>query len=220
MPEVRDLPEHLPEEGAEATVRRAGRGRSTNGSFRRSKLASRAFRSTFRGCRNEATDPSSSPSFAVAVWTVPAAAQHLGRFQDWRAHQFTEEGKRVCTIWTQPTKAEGDYTRRGEIFATVSHRPEENRLGIVSFEMGYPFASGQKLSVSVDGGGAVRLPASGSIVWDDSREANRKLVEEMREGLEMVAIGRSQRGTRTVDTYSLRGFTAAYGAISKACGVR
>ena len=157
---------------------------------------------------------------AVASGSVPAAAQYLGRFQDWRAHQFTEEGERVCTMWTQPTKAEGKYTRRGEIFATVSHRPAEDRVGIVSFEMGYPFASGQKLAVAVDGGRAIRLPASGSIVWDDSRDVNRSLIKEMQGGLEMVATGRSQRGTRTVDTYSLRGFTAAYKAISKACGVR
>ena len=34
-----------------------------------------------------------------------------------------------------------------------------------------------------------------------------------------MATGLSQRGTKTVDTYSLRGFTAAYQAISKACGV-
>ena len=156
---------------------------------------------------------------AAAAWAVPAAAQHLGRFQDWRAHQFTEEGERVCMMWTQPNKAEGRYTRRGEIFSTVSHRPAENRVGIVSFEMGYPFASGHKLAVSVDGGRAIRLPASGSIVWDDSREVNRELVQAMQGGFEMVATGRSQRGTRTVDTYSLRGFTAAYKAISKACGV-
>ena len=157
---------------------------------------------------------------AFAAWATPSTAQDLGRFQDWRAHHFTEDGNRVCTMWTQPEKAEGKYTRRGEIFALVNHRPAENRIGIVSFEMGYPFSSEHELAVSVDGGNAVRLPASGSIVWHDSREINRSLVKEMQGGLEMVATGRSQRGTKTVDTYSLRGFTAAYKAISTACNVR
>ena len=27
----------------------------------------------------------------LAVWVAPAAAQDLGRFRDWSAHQFTEE---------------------------------------------------------------------------------------------------------------------------------
>ncbi len=154
---------------------------------------------------------------ALVVWTVPSQGQDLGRFQDWRAHHFIEEGKRVCAMWTQPEKAEGKYTRRGEIFALVSHRPAEERFGIVSFEMGYPFASGKALAVSVDGGRPIRLPTSGSLAWHDSREINRRLVKEMQEGLEMVATGRSQRGTKTVDTYSLRGFTKAYKAISDAC---
>ena len=33
----------------------------------------------------------------------------------------------------------------------------------------------------------------------------------------MVVKGTSSRGTVTTDTYSLRGFTAAYDAISGAC---
>ena len=32
----------------------------------------------------------------VAVWAVPAAAQDLGKFRDWSAHQFTEEGQGFC----------------------------------------------------------------------------------------------------------------------------
>jgi hypothetical protein len=36
-------------------------------------------------------------------------------------------------------------------------------------------------------------------------------------GAAMVVVGTSERGTKTTDTYSLKGFTAAYGAISKAC---
>ena len=156
---------------------------------------------------------------ASAIWAAPSAAQDLGRFHDWRAHYFTEDGNRVCTMWTQPKKAQGDYTRRGEIFALVNHRPAEKRIGIVSFEIGYSFASGKKLAVSVDGGTAIQVPTSGGHAWDDSTEVNRRLVKAMQSGLEMVATGRSQRGTKTVDTYSLRGFTAAYKAISKACGV-
>ena len=160
-------------------------------------------------------------AIAVAAWTAaPAEAQDLGKFQDWRAHHFAEGKNRICTMWTQPRDARGKYTRRGEIFALVNHRPAEKRVGIVSFEMGYPFAPGKKLEVSVDGGEVTRLPASGSLAWHDSREVNRRLVAKMQDGLEMVARGQSQRGTKTVDTYSLRGFTAAYKAISSACNVR
>ena len=163
------------------------------------------------------------PALAVAAAACTAAsasAQELGEFRDWRAHRFTEEGGRVCTTWSQPEKAEGKYERRGEIFALVSHRPAEARQGMVSFEMGYPFAPGQDLAVSIDGGAPTLLPASGSLAWHDSTEVNAELVQKMRAGNRMVVTGRSKRGTTTTDTYSLSGFTASYKAISKACGVR
>lgn len=163
---------------------------------------------------------------ALAAWVGPSLAQDLGRHGDWSAHRFTEEGKRLCLIWSQPKKAEGKYKRRGEIFALVIHRPGDREFGIVSFEMGYPFAPGKELSVSIDGGRAVRIPAAGgggpeedgSAMSHSSPEVNRRLVSLMRAGIEMVARGESKRGTKTVDTWSLRGFTAAYKAISRSCG--
>ncbi len=36
----------------------------------------------------------------------------------------------------------------------------------------------------------------------------------------MIVAGISSRGTLTTDTYSLNGFTAAYDAITRACGVK
>ena len=162
---------------------------------------------------------------ALAGWAIPATAQDLGKFRDWSAHRFTEEGRGFCLMWTQPQKSEGKYSRRGEVYATVTHRPALREFGVVAFEMGYPFAPGNELSVSIDGGSAVGIPADEdgdseheSIMWHLSPEVNRHLVESMREGLAMIVKGRSKRGTNTVDTYSLHGFSAAYKAISQACG--
>ena len=161
----------------------------------------------------------------LAGWAVPAAAQDLGKYRDWSAHQFTEGGHGFCLMWTQPQESEGKYSRRGEVYATVTHRPALQEFGVVAFEMGYPFAPDRELSVSIDGGSAIRIPADEdedsedeSIMWHPSPEVNRRLVEAMRGGLVMVATGRSKRGTKTVDTYSLHGFSAAYRAISRACG--
>ena len=156
----------------------------------------------------------------LVFWAASAVGQSLGTFRDWRAHRFKEKEQAVCTMWSQPKTAEGKYTRRGEIFVLVSHRPSEKRTDSVSFEMGYPFAAGKTLAVSIDGGKAMRLPASGSLAWHESPDVNRRLVRLMRAGRKMKVTGRSSRGTKTVDTYSLLGFTKAYKAISEACGVR
>jgi len=42
----------------------------------------------------------------------------------------------------------------------------------------------------------------------------------MRAGGELVVKGVSTRGTLTTDTYSLKGFTAAWKAINTACDVK
>ncbi len=47
---------------------------------------------------------------------------------------------------------------------------------------------------------------------DDSR-----MVKSMRAGRTMIMEGTSGRGTKTRDTYSLSGFSAAHNAINKAC---
>lgn len=161
----------------------------------------------------------------LAAWAAPSTAQDLGKHKDWSAHRFTEEGERICLMFSQPQKSVGKYERRGDVFALVTHRPDDRQFGIVSFEMGYPFAPGKELSVSVDGGRAIRIPADdggseedGSLMWHPSPKVNSRLVSLMRGGVEMVATGRSKRGTKTVDTWSLRGFTAAFKAISRSCG--
>jgi hypothetical protein len=40
----------------------------------------------------------------------------------------------------------------------------------------------------------------------------------MRKGDKMIVHGESSRGTQTKDTYSLKGFSQAYKAISAKCG--
>ena len=39
-------------------------------------------------------------------------------------------------------------------------------------------------------------------------------------GARLVVKGTSSRGTKTTDTYSLKGFSAAFKAIGKACKVK
>ncbi|MEQ8604882.1 MAG: invasion associated locus B family protein [Marivibrio sp.] len=149
---------------------------------------------------------------------APAAADEvLGQFQDWTAHTYTQDGAKMCSMYSKPKRDEGDYTRRGDIWGFVIHRPADDRIGEVSFAMGYPTKQGAPVEVEIgsqtfqlftDGEGAFARP-----------EDDPQLVRAMRAGLEMVVRGVSARGTRTKDTYSLRGFTNANNAINRACGV-
>lgn len=150
----------------------------------------------------------------------PAAAQDnemLKQFRDWTAQAYQQDGAKICTMYSRPKSEEGDYDKRGDVWGFVIHRPADDRVGEVSFAMGYPLKEGSTVRVTIgertfelftDGEGAFARP-----------EDDPKLIRMMRAGVEMVVKGTSKRGTLTTDTYSLYGFTNAHEAINEACGV-
>ena len=153
-------------------------------------------------------------ALVLAAASSPGSAQDLGTYKAWRSHAFVEANERVCSMWSQPDKAQGKYTKRGEIFAFVTHRPDVSNK--VSFEIGYDFKPGVALEVKIDRE-RYRLTTSGRTAWSDDAKTGEKMVRAMRAGKEMVVVGISKRGTKTTDTYSLSGFTAAHRAIGRAC---
>ena len=144
--------------------------------------------------------------------------ERIGDFRAWSAFTAKEGNEPVCFMSAQPTKAEGNYNRRGEIYALVSHRPAEKRRGEVSFVAGYTFKPDSVVEVSVDGARAFKLYTKDDGAWARDTATDKKLIDEMIKGSRMVVRGTSTRGTDTTDTYSLSGFTAAYRAINGACG--
>ena len=150
---------------------------------------------------------------------IPAHAADLGTFKDWSAQSYKVDGKSVCSLWSAPQTAEGKYKRRGEIFVWVTHRPADNALDRVSFEMGYPIKPGSTLEVLIDKE-KYTLLTDGSTGFNLEKKDDGRMVKAMRAAKEMEVRGVSKRGTNTRDTYSLFGFTAAHNAIGEACEVR
>jgi invasion protein IalB len=157
---------------------------------------------------------------AGSVFAVSARAQDAPKFlsehHDWRAFTHDTARGKVCFMASSPKLAKGNYTRRGEIYAMVTHRPAENVRDEVSLAAGYDFPSGGQATVSISGQNFSMI-TQGEHAWATDTTADKKMVDAMRAGSSMVVKGRSARGTDTTDTYSLNGFTAAYNAISAAC---
>jgi len=161
----------------------------------------------------------------VALLTASQAASaqeqrpdYLGTNRDWHAFQFTEAGNVVCFMASRPTSEEGNYTRRGDVFVLVTHRPAENSRDVVSFYSGYPFEENGSVSVTIDGGDNFTFFTEGETAWSPDPQTDRAIIDAMQAGSQMVVQGRSSRGTLTTDTYSLFGFTATLGDINSACG--
>ena len=158
----------------------------------------------------------------IALVALPAAQAQgiktIGIFGDWSAFQFSEDGNPACYMSSEPTKATGNYKKRGEVFAIITHRPAEKRIGEVSIIAGYSYKKDSTVEITI-GKQEFDLFTQDDGAWAPDAGTDKRLVQAMRKGRTMVVKGTSSRGTLTTDTYSLTGFTKAYRAISRACGL-
>ena len=142
----------------------------------------------------------------------------IGEYSDWTAIRFREDGETVCWISSAPLESSPENVRRGDIYILVTHRPASRTLDEVSVYSGYPFATASEAVIEI-GGAEFKMFTDGQTAWAYDAAADKALVRAMVRGSSMVVRGTSQRGTTTIDRYSLRGFTAARNAINQACGV-
>ncbi len=149
-----------------------------------------------------------------------AQAQDIKRLEgggDWRAYSFQEKGNPVCYMVSEPKRDEGNYSKRGEIYLMVTHRPAEKSIDVVNVVAGYDYRTDSEVQVKVDSD-VFGLFTHKDTAWAPTEDDDKRLVQAMIKGKTMVVRGTSSRGTSTKDTYSLIGFTRAYKSINKACG--
>lgn len=156
---------------------------------------------------------------AAATAARAAAPKEIGVHRDWAAYVYTEKAAKTCYVASEPKKSEGKYTRRGRVVALVTHRPAARSTGVVSLIAGYNFKEGADATVRI-GDREFSLFTDEDTAWTRDAKTDTALVAAMKGGQRMIVRGVSSRGTKTTDTYSLSGFSAAYRSASKACGVK
>lgn len=149
----------------------------------------------------------------------PAAAKQIGSFKDWSAHAEGKGKARTCWIYSEPVKDEGKYKKRGRIYALITHIPGDKVTNQVQFTAGYTFKKGSAVQVAI-GKRKFELFTNADTAWARNKKDDSALVSAMRSGSRMIVTGTSSRGTKTKDTYSLSGISAAHNAIGKACGIK
>ncbi|MCD8563341.1 MAG: invasion associated locus B family protein [Alphaproteobacteria bacterium] len=145
--------------------------------------------------------------------------EQISRHGDWVAYKFTENGSKVCYMASQPTSAKGNYSKRGDVFALITHRPSENTKNVFSYIAGYTYKPESEVKITI-GKDTFTLFTDNDRAWTPDDSADLALTNALRKGATMVVKGTSSRGTATTDTFSLKGTGGAYDAISKECGVQ
>ncbi len=141
----------------------------------------------------------------------------LGTYGDWQSMYWNTEEGLVCTMISSPIKEEGKYSKRGQVYAQIAKNKGSKELGVVYFEAGYSFKEKSKVSVNIDSKHTFNLVTDKQVAWTSTTDDDNLLIKYMKLGTKMVVKGVSSRGTNTIDTYSLKGFIAAYKAMNKIC---
>ncbi len=151
-----------------------------------------------------------SASVAAATTSEPASIH-----KDWEAHVHGKGSSKQCFITSIPKTLKGDYDRnnRDQTRVYLTHRgASRNELSTFA---GYRFREQSEVLFNVDGK-TFKLYIDGSYAWAYENDVSR-IVTAMKRGKTLTVTGISSRGNKTVDIYSLSGFTAAYNAINKLC---
>ena len=162
----------------------------------------------------------------VTATTIhPAAAQQesenrVSTQTDWSV--FVEDDPRQCWIVSAPKSIRNTrdgrevQARRGDIRLFVSYFPDEEKMGEVSVTGGYPYRDGSAVTLTI-GSDSFDLLTDGEYAWAQP-DRDDDVTAAMRRGAQAVVVGVSGRGTRTEDTFSLLGFTAAMEDAESRCG--
>ena len=140
----------------------------------------------------------------------------VGNYGDWNVYTFLEGGKKVCFMSGQPRKKEGKYKKRGEVFFFVTHWFGEGNKNVVSISNGYSFKEGVPVTVSV-GGKKFTLFTRDEMAWTENQKDDDALVALLKKKSSLVVRGTSSRGTKTTDTYSLKGTADAWRRMTGEC---
>ena len=140
----------------------------------------------------------------------------IGSYEKWSVYA---KSKALCYMIAQPEKSEGEYKVRGRVRIVIYRNNLENQnKNAVGIDFGYSFPENSKAFIEIDNKKKFKLKTFGQTAWTGSKtKKDKKIIEAMIRGDNLIALGKSKRGTKTKDTYSLSGFTKALNKINDYC---
>ena len=155
------------------------------------------------------------PAVAAAGGTKPTL---LGQYGDWGAYTASPGGKKICFAIAKPASSETNPPgkSRNPTFMFISTRPADKVSNEISIVIGYPFKPSAEATLEV-GSASFPLYTQQDGAWIKNAAEEAHLVDAMRGGQNAVVKGTSSRGTRSTDTFSLKGFAQALDRSDQDC---
>lgn len=141
----------------------------------------------------------------------PNAPKSIGKFEEWQAATHSEAGQTVCYAFTRVQSSAPAVPGRGDVVLTVTQRPTGRDA--VAISAGFAYPAGAEVMLTAE---RAELPfyTSGRSAFARDGHAVTAAFDKART---VVAKSPGPKGVAVTDTFGLRGFTAAYAAVNKAC---
>ena len=140
----------------------------------------------------------------------------IGKFKDWQTMVLVESTGTVCFAQSSPVlQAPKNNKRDARLFVTF--RPSDKITDEISASPGYEF--NKKNSVTaISGKNKIKFDIKQQgFAWIADNKIEKKMIKLMKKGSRIMITGHNEKGSQTIDHYSLLGFTKAYSAAKKAC---
>ena len=140
----------------------------------------------------------------------------MGTHKDWETYVINNEQGKVCFTQSKPVlQAPKNSSRDARLFITF--RPGEKIINEISITAGYEFNTKNSITAT-SGKNKYKFDiAQEGFAWITDNKLERKMVNIMKKGSRIMIIGYNQKGSQTIDHYSLLGFTKAYNATKANC---
>ncbi len=140
----------------------------------------------------------------------------IGKYKDWVSMVVTEATGKVCFAQSSPIlQAPKSNKRDAKLF--IAFRPADKIIDEVSVTAGYEFNNSNSV-IAQSGKNKFKFDIKEQgFAWIADTKIEFRMIKRMKKGSRIMITGYNQKGSQTIDHYSLLGFTKAYNATKKAC---
>jgi len=157
---------------------------------------------------------------SLTVFVNLASAEEvkkMGKHKDWETYVVKNDTGKVCFAQSKPVlQAPKTNLRDARLF--ISFRPGEKITNEISITSGYEFNTKNSI-IAMSGKNKYKFDiVQEGFAWMTSNKQEKKMIRTMKKGSRIMVTGYNQKGSQTIDHYSLLGFTKAYNATKANCG--
>ena len=147
---------------------------------------------------------------------IAEEVKKIGKFKDWETMVIKNNSKFVCFAQSKPVlQSPKSYKREARLF--VSFRPNEKITNEISITSGYEYNNENSI-IAKSGKHKYKFDiAQENFAWLADNKMEKKMINTMKKGSRIMVSGYNQKGSQTIDHYSLLGFTKAYNTAKKSC---